>query len=337
MTPPSLLPLPTPGSFVSSREPRGIVYCSVSARLLESALAVVDAVLQTHDMDDARAIRCDVRYRSSRIAAKSCSTLQAFRRQRSIGEGITVNAQPALVNSSDSRLQCTLEDLLPYGDFRPLAQQVSEAEVFTTITVEKRLKNVAVTYNQLFDPSLVLGITIDVAPGTEIPRIETRARLRRVIEDHGSMVDFLRLFVSLCSSAKPPEDFTANPQHNVEIVDLATTVVDGVRVPLNAPRRAALFALAVIGTENVSVEAFARVYDSYLTGNTNAVNYWKTFAQAMRGLQKSLPFLRVVKVRPNHRTILGLNVKSAVAPNELEKWLRGRRQKVDPAQQLQNS
>lgn len=328
MTPPTLPSLPTAGSFISSRETRGIVYCSVSARLMECALTVADAVALSHHggcLDDADRVICNVRYRSARIASRSGSTLQALRRPRATGEGSTANAQPALVDSSGLRVQCTLEDLLPYGDFRALAQDVSEAEVGTTITVEKRLKNLAVTYNQLFDSSLVVGITIDVARGTEIPRIETRARLRRVIENHGNMVDFLRLFVSLCSSAKPPEDFATNPQHNVEIVDLATTVVDGVRVTLNAPRRAALFALVVIGTENVSVEAFARIYDSYLTGNTNAANYWKTFAQAMQGLQKSLPFLRVIKVRPNHRTILGLGVKSAVAPYELEMWLRGRR------------
>ena len=264
MTPPPLLTLPSYGSSSSLRKTRETVYCSVSTRLLESALSVVDAVLQTHELDDARASRCDVRYRSSRIAAKSCLTLQAFRRQRATNEGGAVDAQPAMMDSSGLRLQCSLEELLPYGDFRALAQDVSEAEVGTTITVEKRLKNLAVTYNQLFDPSLVVGITIGAARDATIARAEAGSWVRRVIEDHGSMVDLLRLFVSLCSSEKPSESFISRPQHIVEIVDLATIIIDGVRVPINTPRRAALFTLAVTGIESASVEAFARACSRYI-------------------------------------------------------------------------
>lgn len=329
MTPPTLLPLPTAGSFISSWETRGIVYCSVSARLMECALTVADAVAQSHHgdgIDAASTITYNVHYRSARIAARSCSTLQAFRRQRSTGGGGTVDAQPARVDSTGLRLQCTLEDLLPYDDFRALAQDVAAIEVGTTITVEKWLKKLAVTYIQIFDPAIVVNITFHAVEDAEIARSETGSLGQNVLEDHRNFVDFSRLFVSLCSTEKPAESFISRPQHIVEIVDLATIIVDGARVSINAPRRAALFTLVVFGTENLSVEQFARAYTGYLTWTTNAVNYSNIFAQAMQGLQKSLPFLRVVKVQPSHRNVHGLSVKSAVAGYELEKWLRGRRQ-----------
>lgn len=328
MTPPSLLPAPTAGSFVSSRETGGVVYCSVSARLKGCALTVADAVALSHHggcLDNADRVICNVRYRSARIAARSCSTLQVFRRQCSTGEGGAVDAQPALVDSSGMRLQCTRADLLPNGDFRPLAQELAAVEVGTVIPFEKRLKNLAARYSQLFDPSLVVGITIDAVRDVNIARNEASSWVQRGVEDHRNLVDFSRLFVSLCSTEKPAESFISRPQHIVEIVDLATIIVNGARVSINAPRRAALFTLVVFGTENLSVEQFARVYTGYLTRTTNAVNYSNIFAQAMQGLQKSLPFLRVVKVQPSHRTILGLSVTSAVAPGYLEDWLRGRR------------
>ncbi len=328
------------GLRILRRKTRDILYCSVSERLMEYALAIVSAVVQLHkrdSIDEAGPVRCNVRYRSARFAAKNCLTLQLFRRQRAPDERSAVDAQPGLVDSSGLRLQCTLEDLLPYGDFRSLAKDVAESEVGTTIVVEKRLKNVAATYNQLFDPSLVVGITIDAGHNGKVARNETGSWMRRVVVEHQGMVDFLRLFVSLCSSEKPPENFTVHPLHTVEIVDLSTIIVDGVRVHFNAPRRAALFTLAVTGTETVPVEVFARLYDNYLTGNTEVANYWKIFTQAMQGLQKSLPFLRVVRVRPNHRTIFGLSIRSAVVRRHLEEWLGGRRQKVDPALQVQNS
>ena len=340
MTPSTSPPAPPPRSGTRPRKTRDTLYCSVSARLMECALTVTEAMAQslpTDDIDEAGTVGCNVLYRSARVAAKSCSTLKAFRQQRSTNEGSTEDARPALVDSSGSRLQCTLEDLLPYGDFRALAQDVTLAAVGTALMVEKRLKKLATTYTQLFDPSTVVNVTVDAARGVGAVRSETMSWTRRVVEDHGNLVDFLRLFLSLCSSEKPPEGFADHPQHAVKIIDLATVSVDGVRVPFNEPRKAALFTLVVTGTENIHVETFARVYDNYLTGNDKPANFWKTFAQAMQGLQKSLPFLRVVKERPNHRTILGLSVKSAVDPNELEKWLRGRKQKIDPAQQLQNS
>ena len=126
----------------------------------------------------------------------------------------------------------------------------------------------AVTYTQLFDPALFVSITIDATHDGEIATDQTVSWVQHVVEALGSMTSFLRLFVSLCSSQKLTECVTASPRHTVEVVDLTTIIVDGARISFNAPRMAALFTLAVIGTETVPVEAFARLYDNYLTGST---------------------------------------------------------------------
>lgn len=310
-------------SHLLPTESRHLLYCSISTRLLEAAGKVSDApaglgVLNT--LDQAIAARCNVCYKTAPVAAKSCSLLHEFRRQSHTDEGTTVDAAPALVDSTGLRLQCGLEDLLPYRDFRALAQNVAVAEVGTTLVVEKRLKKLASTYVQLFDPAHVANIIIHAERDV--------ASVRRVLEERGNMRDFLLLFTSLCSSDKPAQSLTTQPLHNVKIADLSTTIVDGASMYFNAARKAALYTLALLGTDNVSVEAFARRYGNYPPTNIRTVNYCNIFAQAMSGLHKSLPFLQVVKASPHHRTIPGLSITVTLAPRQIGEWLLGRHQKV---------
>jgi hypothetical protein len=307
---------------------RDVLYCSVSERLRESARAASEKFSRLNACAGAGVppdAMWHVQYRSQRIAEKCLTLLQNLRRQHGgSGESGTADAPPTLLDSNGLRLQCTFNEGLADEDaFRALARDIAAQETGAVVRVEKGLKKLAQTYTQLFDPSLITallpGVGGDVPPQWQ----------KEMLTSHHAIMEFLRLFVSLCSSEKPTVSYADYPVHKVEIRDTSSIIVDGAAMNFNAARKAALFTLAILGTDNITVEAFARLYDNYLTGNTKFVNYSKVFAQAMQGLRKSLVHIEVVNVRPNYRKVIGLSIDSKVSSHELKKWIGGRKPKDD--------
>jgi hypothetical protein len=287
-------------------ETRATLYCSVSERLKDAAQKASDVFIHLAEQAAAEPSwhsAWQVQYRSKRAAEKAADILRALRRQAGNDGSGAVNPLQAPVDSDGARLQCTVGEYLANG---------------AVVKVEKHLKKLSQMYTQLFEPSHI----------TEDPEIGVASRagapmLRNdVAVSHHVVIDFLRLFVSLCSSEKPAATYSDHPQHQVTIEDLSTIVVDGVPMNFHIARKAALFTIAILGTGDVSVEEFTRFYNGDTSGDRAAINYSNVFGQAMHGLGKSLVYLRVLKPIPRRRIIRGLIINSHLDDRSLAEWLQ---------------
>jgi hypothetical protein len=269
---------------------------------------------------------CQIQYKSRQVVEERAKLLRDLRLQKE--EGIErstddVTFQDLLVGKT-SGLQYSIGELLAAEpDIYTLASQIAETLPGAALAIEKRVRKLAKAIVKLFDGS----VKIDALAGYEFAEVTKSAQdwANEVLQHHRGLIVFLCLFDSRCSAEAPQEKAYDGPVHTVHIEDLNTILVDGAPLPMNRARKGALFALAIMGTSDISVEGFARLYNDELYRHPGtAANYANIFLQAISGLRKSLPHLAFVRSQPHLRSINGLMLTCAVARDALEWWLRHR-------------
>jgi hypothetical protein len=274
--------------------------------------------MDTHAWKD----EAQIHYKSRKIAEDRAKLLRDLQLQKA--EGVERPADDTvykdLLVEETACLYCSIGELLANeADIYALATQIADATPGSSLQVEKRVRKLARAFLALFDGNL----KIDALAGHESGEV-TSAALDwggEVLRRHLKLMGFLRLFDSRCTAEEPEPKAYCGPVHTVHIFDLNTIHVDGTALKLNSARKAALFVLAIIGTEAVSIESFANLYGGKSTGP----NYAKTFQQAMLGLKRCLPHLTVTKPGLRIRAVTGLELTCVVSREELVESLRVRR------------
>lgn len=303
-------------------------HCSISAELKTAAIGALNTFewlhseMEDHDWRD----ECLVQYKSRTVAENQAKGLRNIHVQKY--EGVERPADDVayrdLLIEKSTWLHCSVGELLANEpDLHLLAHTIAKSAVGDSIPIEKRLPKLARALRTLFDGAQ----KIDAVAGYEADEVTLTVRTwgEEVLRRHKSMMEFLRLFDSRCSAAPPKAKSYDGPVHAVHIADLNTVIVDGVHLNLNRARKAALFSLTVLGTDAISIEDFARLYDDDLYRRPQkVVNHANIFSQAITGLRKSLPHIVVEKPEPRLRTVFALSLTCDVPNAELRPWLNER-------------
>ena len=304
------------------------VYCTITTDLRESAIQVLNTFTWLHDamneqgwMDNAH-----IRFKSRKVAEDRAKLLRDLHLQQQDGVERPANDvvyQDLLVERT-AWLRCSIGELLAHeADIYALAQSIVNAAAGESVRVANRVRKLAKTILALFKD--VQAIDPIAAYEPDEVTAATQAWSDEVLRRHELMIDFLRLFDSRCAAEPPKAKSYDGPVHVVHIEDLSTMNVDGAPVNLNRAKKAALFTLAVLGFDEISVEEFARLYDDDLYRHPGkSKNFANICAQALTGLKKALPHLTVTKPDLKLRTISGIEPTCDVRHHDLREWLNTR-------------
>ena len=304
------------------------VFCSLTTQLKDASVAAsnafvwLQAEMENHQWRD----ECHLHYKTRTVAEERAKLLRDLRLQKEEGVERAADDQTYgdLLVGHSTCVRCSIVELFACeADICALATGISDADAGATISIQKRVRQLARAYLKLFDAVE----KVDAIAGYEPAEVTNahRSWCADALQRHGEIKAFLRLFDSRCNVHKPVMKLNDGPIHVVHIEDLSTVFVDGAPLKMNRARTGALFTLAVLGTDAISVQEFAVLYNDDLHRNKHkAVNHAKIFQQALDGLRKSMPHLTVIKPEPHLRTVGGLALTTDVSRTDLTTWLHGR-------------
>ena len=303
-------------------------YCTITTDLRASALQALHTFTWLHDVMNEQGWKDDahIRFKSRKVAEDRAKLLRDLHLQKQDGVERPANDavyQDLLVERTPW-LRCSIGELLANeADVYALAQSIVNAGAGESVRVANRVRKLVKTILALFKDVQALDPIAAYEPDEVTAAAQTWSD--EVLRRHELIMDFLRLFDSRCATEPPKAKTYDGPVHIVHIADLSTMIVDGAPVTLNRAKKAALFTLAVLGCDEISVEEFARLYDDDLYRHPGKVKNFATIcAQALTGLKKALPHLTVTKPDLKLRTISGIELTCDLRQHDLREWLNTR-------------
>lgn len=318
----------------SPKDDRHLVYVLVEGNIKAAALEAVSALTRLDALGQSYGCEfpsCSVHYRNRALAEKNAKRLRDLDLQKNHGVHIdtTDEAFRDLICDSGDMLRLHYTTfLVNEPDVHTLLAGVISTEIGRVFTLNRRQKQLTSKYCSVFLPASIQEI--DAMP--DIPVIERgqeAAELAGAMEiAHHKIVAFLQLLLNRCLDARPLDATTPTKIHVCQISSDLDVTIDGNEIHLNEARRASLLALAILGTEKISLKAFAELYCCVPIRN-RTVNLPNVFAKATNWICGFAPSFEIRKTDFRNRQLVGLTFACEASPQGMQDFLDGRRANAD--------